>query len=325
METTIDLRDLLKRIKRNWIVLLVFALLVSVTLNILGVRRAEKQQDISSEAHEKFVQEAANLPEYFTEEMYNLRKDLSTNDAEFCEAYAQIYRDYISEFRKGTLTEDSARLESYMMFMDSYKDVLSVLSGTQRAYFNSLISIDSEKTGTGAPVEGYTVGSVSKLQVKWILIGAILGGIIGAAIVALPYLLTDKLRTSLDMEAVFGIPVLSSVKKSETPTYQTDFVATGISMMLKNHGSDSVALVTSGFAASEELVKCMGPKLKEYGIRYVEVNALSDSASDLEIISSSRYAVLLEETGKSRYSDIQNEIRRCAQYDTVILGCLVTE
>ena len=195
METTISLNELFKKIFKKWPALVALALAGAVVCNVYGCRKAESAADSALASHEAYAAAAAELPAYYTEEMYKLRSSMPEAEAIFCEAYADIYRNYINDYLDGSIAKDMQMLETYMMFMDSYKDVLSCMSGTQRSYYNALIYAhsdgsvsDADAEKLGAAVEPYEPAQVSALQPKWALIGAVAGALAGMLIVGLPCL-----------------------------------------------------------------------------------------------------------------------------------------
>ena len=325
MNVTIDLKDLFKKIGKKWPVLVIFAVIGAVLLNFTMVKRGRLSAASTEYFHEIYADAAPELPEYFNESLYSLRCALSENDAEFCEAYAQVYKNYITEYEAGTLTEDPTRLESYMMFMDSYKDVLSVFSGAQRSYYDALICFDNGSSAKGAPVSEFIPSEVGTLQPKWVVIGAFVGILIGAVVLALPYLLTGKLRNPRDMELSFNVPVLATVQAPNAGNQQIDLISTGISILLKKDGLSSVMLTETPGAQAENLKQQLTEKLSAEGIRVEAAEAASNESDSLKILGNAEAAVLVEKIGRSRYTDIEKETERCRQYGTKILGCVVLE
>ena len=75
---------------------------------------------------------------------------------------------------------DTENLQAYMMFLDSYKDVLSVMSAPERTYFEMLASLNLEDEEAGHPVVGdFSLQAPSVLQMKWVGIGLFLGLLAG--------------------------------------------------------------------------------------------------------------------------------------------------
>lgn len=325
MEVTIDLKDLLKKIFRKWPVLIVFMLLGAICLQFFTAGKAKASAAAAAARHERYSLVAAELPSYFDEQLYGLRSVLSENDALFCEAYAHTYENYIAEYLSGALTEDSTRFEAYMMFMNSYKDVLSVFSGAQRAYYDALILRDLSSTEKGAAVRDYVPAAAAPVSIKWMAIGAILGLLAGAALTALPYLMTGKLRNPGDVELSLGIPVLTTVPAGGAGKAGTDFLSTGIGVLMKNIGASSVLLAGSGAEAAADFRKTLEEKLTGMELRAFETDILSEAPEAVKALGEAHAVVLVEKTGDSRYSDIRDEKLRCDRYGAKLLGCVVID
>lgn len=325
MEVTIDLRDLIKKIAKRWPVLLVLAVTGAAALNFIAVGRASSSAGASQELHKRYSEAAPELPSYYSEGMYAIRSSLSENDALFCEAFAEVYKDYISDYKSGSLTEDPARLEAYMMFLDAYKDVLSVLSGQQRAYYNALILTDTESSEKGAPVSEYVPVRIEKLQIKWLILGAAAGIAAGCVLLAVPYLMTKKLRNAKDMEISFGVPLLATVRKSGSGEAQLELISTGISVLMKNREISSLLLAGDASPASSALREALSEKLSCLGITNYVSEILSDDPGTIRNMGDAGAAVLVEKTASSRYEDIRAEITKCDQYAVKAIGCVVLE
>ena len=190
METTgiIDLRDLTQYLKKRWIVIVLAALVCALIFNVYGVRKANRNIENAEEQHQAYTAAVGELPGYYTEQLFNLRSRLSNNAAEFVEAYANIYRSFLKEYQAENTDIKTENLEAYMMFLDSYKDVLSVMSGTQREYYELLISTDTDIDPESHPVaEPFEKVTVSALQPTWLIIGVFIGAVAACMVVVLAY------------------------------------------------------------------------------------------------------------------------------------------
>ena len=100
-------------------------------------------------------------------------------------------KSFLKEYGgEGELSTDN--LEAYMMFLDSYKDVLSVMSGTQREYYELLLTVDTDHSAGEHPqVTSFDKATVSAIQPQWILFGFVAGtvisGVIGVILFTFPH------------------------------------------------------------------------------------------------------------------------------------------
>ena len=187
----IDLKELGAYLKKRWLIILMAAVLCGIIFNIYGVHKASRNLEAAEQRHTDYAEAAEELPGYYTETLYNLRSRLSEHQAEFVEAYANIYKSFLKEYRdEGELSTDN--LEAYMMFLDSYKDVLSVMSGTQREYYELLLTADTDHpAGEHPQVESFEKAPVSAVQPRWFLfgfvVGAVMAGVIGIILFTVPH------------------------------------------------------------------------------------------------------------------------------------------
>ena len=316
---TIDLSDLFHRILKKWIIVVCFALIFAFLLGAYGYNSALKANESANEMHRQYAEAAPDLPGYYNEELFRLRSGLSDNAAAFAEAYAGIYRNFLAEYQDGEAS-DKESLTAYMMFLDSYKDVISVMSSTQREYYEMLISSDGNAEGS-APVPPFEASQPSMIQPKWILIGAVLGMLIACVCVALPYLASGKLRTAKDLELAFGVPVLASVDKAGKA--ELDVISSGIADLIRNGNYASALLFSNAKAPDEAVCTGIAEKLEKAG---VSVSTLYTGAGEADLVqnmSAANAAVLLEKIGKSKYTDIRDTIEKCRAYGVQVLGSIV--
>ena len=184
----IDLNDLARCLKKRWFVIFLAALICALALNVYGVRRANRNAQNAENQHLAYSAAAGELPGYYTEDLFRLRSRLSDNAAEFVEAYANIYRSFLKEYQTESEEIATENLEAYMMFLDSYKDVLSVMSGAQREYYELLVATDTDVDPDSHPEIGnFEREFVSVVQPTWFIIGMFIGAAAACVVVILGY------------------------------------------------------------------------------------------------------------------------------------------
>lgn len=318
---TIDLSDLFRRILKKWFIVVCFALVFAFLLGAYGYNNALKASASSDEMHRQYAEAAPGLPAYYNEDLFRLRSNLSDNAAAFAEAYAGIYRNFLEEYQDGEAS-DKESLTAYMMFLDSYKDVISVMSSTQREYYEMLISSDMSKEGSAA-IPAYEPSQPGKIQPKWILIGAVLGALIGCVCIALPYLASGKLRTAKDLELAFGVPVLAAVDKAGDA--EQDIISSGIAELFKTGKYSSVLLCSNAAGADAAICSGISEKLEKAGISAAVVHAGAKESDLVRSMSAADSALLLEKVGKSKYAEIRDAVEKCRAYGVQVLGCIVIQ
>ena len=206
MDTMLDIKVLLKPLKKLWPVVLVLALLLGGAAGAYGYKKAAAAAEREQEAHLAYEKAAPELPWYYTESHYNLRRNLSDNDAAYVEATVGIFRNYMlkygvqNDLMNTSLAEveDNGDLELYIPFVASIKDIKSAMSSAQLQYFNALAEIDldiGDKAGTtGARITAYEAEPVSAFQGKWILAGLFFGAVLGTCATVVPVLFKKRVK-----------------------------------------------------------------------------------------------------------------------------------
>ena len=189
-QTTFDLPVFFREIGRKWKMLVCFAIIGAVLLGVYGYRKASAAYEGSQAMHAAYAEAAKDLPGYFTEELFYARESVGDpKRVAFAEDFSGLYRSFISQFGgEKMLAPETENLEAYMMFLDSYKDVISVMSGPERTYFELLASTDFEDSTSEHPVvHDFAMQPPSVLQVKWIGVGFFLGLLAGCFVITVTW------------------------------------------------------------------------------------------------------------------------------------------
>ena len=318
-EITIDLKDLFYHILKKWKLLVLCALIGAVLLDAYGYKKASASASAELARHARYEEARADLPEGYTEERYEIRSALTDTEAEFVEAYANVYNAYIAECAYGDPAE-SGNLAAYMQFMSSFKDVKSVMNSSEWAYFNLLTEAETD-VAEEQPSSG-EAQEASLLQLKWLVIGAILGAAAAACAAALPYLLSRRVRTGKDMECAYGIPTLATVRN--TGDAEIAMLTAGIGALLAKKQCDAV-FFTGGKGKQTEALqqKLMGQfSREEIGSAFCTPDDFTaESIAQLEHSA----VVLIVELRKDSYADAERELAFCRLYGKQILGCIIIE
>ena len=178
----IDLSDFFRRLAKKWKLLVCCALVGALLLGSYGYKNAVQAFANAQAQHSRYSEAAKDLPGYYSEELFVARESVGDpKRVAFAEAFAGLYRSFIRQYGgENMFSPDTENLQAYMMFLDSYKDVLSVMSAPERTYFEMLASLNLEDEETGHPVVGdFSIQAPSVLQTKWVGIGLFLGLLAG--------------------------------------------------------------------------------------------------------------------------------------------------
>ncbi|MBP5168965.1 MAG: hypothetical protein ILP14_07160 [Oscillospiraceae bacterium] len=181
-DMTIDLADFFRRLAEKWKLLVCCALIGSVLLGSYGYKNAVQSFTNAQAQHTRYAEAAKDLPGYYSEDLFAARESVGDpKRVAFAEAFAGLYRSFIRQYGgENMFSPDTENLQAYMMFLDSYKDVLSVMSAPERAYFEMLASLNLEDENTGHPiVSDFSGQAPSVFQIKWVGVGFFLGFLAG--------------------------------------------------------------------------------------------------------------------------------------------------
>ena len=323
-EVTIDLSDLFRKLRKKWKLIVCFALVCALAAGWFGYTRALRAEAAEQERHERYALAAPELPGYFNEELFALREDLSENAAAFAEAFAGIYRGFLEQYWHASgEVNHLENAESYMMFLDAYKDVISVMGGTQREYYEGLITAVTENgTREHAAVTPYESSKPSAVQPKWVVIGLVLGIFLACCGIALPYLMTKRLRTEKDLEYSFGIPVLGVTDGKNEKSLNV--FSTQIRLLAQKRGADAVLLWGSRDKKSSEIRSKLSKSLQAADFRDITCCDVIPEAEMIEKLGNAKAVVLVERTGASLYDDIHREAELCKMLSVPLLGSVVS-
>ena len=319
--------DLCRHLLKKWPVLLAFTLGVGILTNLYGWYRvsakAEREQELLDEYAAQIGEYAETVPEELTPELAELRAVLTEQEASFVEAVAKLYmyRMWASDKINAELIvgePDEGDLEIVQTLYYANEGVQSgtnVMTSAEKSYYNVLVR---GLSGTDMSAVSKDISDPGFLQLKWLLVGCILGLFFGCIVVCFFYLASGKLRTASDMEMPYGIPVLANLRGEENTT-ELQGLTKGIERILGN--GKTLAVCCADAPEAKNLCGKLTEMLKECGI---ETRLTSESGFVGEIAEADA-VLFVEQLGKSRYSDIERHVSACSKFGVPSAGCVVVE
>ena len=170
-------------------------------------------------------------------------------------------------------------------------------------------------SGHGCSVTGPLVLSGYYIGV----IGAVLGALLGAAVIAFAYLVSGKLRTPSDMESPYGIPVLAVLVSGEDAKLEQ--VARGIARLMKERKLTTLAISMADTQEAKTAAAHLREKLEAQcaSVRTVP----GDAVEFIGEVSEADAVLFVEQVGKSRYRDIESRTEVCRKFCIPSAGCVV--
>ncbi len=325
----LNMKDLLHYFVKKWFVLMSVALVAAIAANFYGYHKvsssAEKDRLLLEEHAEKIGITVDELPDYYTVELAELRSALTDQEASFSEATAKLYmyQVWASDVINRELVVGSPDSEDYDIVQTLYyategvNAALQVMTSAQKSYYNVLVR---DLSGLDLPYGPRNISSQGLLQSRWLLIGSVLGILLGVCFLTFTYMLSGKLRSAKDMEMPFGIPVLAVLKYSTE--YDLHALCKGILRLLVEREVISLAISVAQTNYSEVIFETVSKELVENGIRVCKTG---DGMQFVEDIAEAGTVLFVEQTGKSKYADIERHVNLCRSFNVPTVGCIVLE
>lgn len=187
MEKTISIKELFTEIARKWKIIVLFAVIGAVVMNVYGYSKAVAAEAAREDLHKRYEEAAPELPGYYTEDLFAMRSGLSELTVKYTLACAKIFREFVEQYGTDAEVTDHTNLEAYMLFLNAYNDLSTNMSSTQRNFFKELIRIDTKEYVDIHPeVRPYEPDNPNEIQPKWVGVGLFAGVVLGALVIATP-------------------------------------------------------------------------------------------------------------------------------------------
>lgn len=311
----------------------------------------------------------------------NFRVFVMAPDEESCERIADIVRELvedettrlkevygdfdIAEVNEQFSIEANATLLAYQQAQatnmnnvkNSITNAIGGLTEAQKNYYYALLEnelseeVEAEGDEKTEDSEGQAVDVVPEVKViniKYILLGLVVGGFLACCYIAARYLLSSALRVKDDLPGAYGVPVLGSIRITDNSRRLFAFVDHTIDLLFKPKGVN--------FTEEEHVqMICAGVRIvaKKYGMEKVYITgACNDKETEkaknmlceklksdistisygksviydpesLETLVSSDGVVLVERVGNSPYVDLKKEIDLCRTHGIRVIGSVV--
>ena len=218
------------------------------------------------------------------------------------------------------------------------------LSEEELSYLeNEILATEDEKA------EAQAKAPESKLDIKMVVIGALLGIFAVVVFYAIKYMFSKKLRNAMELQTVFNVPILTSIEKQDENAKLTKFdrkmnhkaidtgktfddiskmvdvVATQIKIVADKNEYKKIAIITNGLDSYYEGIIDTLIKETSKNIEVVNVKDILVDTKELLSMSNASAAVLVEQLSVSKYDDIQERMKLCKEYNIDIIGSIVLQ
>lgn len=306
-EQEIDLIDLFWKLLEKWKMIIALAIILAI---LLGVGTYTKDSMKNQ-----------------TELNALASSSVDTNVEHLCGITASERR--FTEILVGKAKEGLEDVEE----MSNINTMIKALSTNQKDYYNILFENGDIEVAKQEIVSNAIANTKANLSAKYVLLGFVLGGFIGCAIVGVKYIFSNRLLNTDEMKnrfggMIFGALVVKNMsnRKKTIPTTeeQLENIATRIELYCKQNEITKVALLSSDISAmNDEYVKTITDKVIASGVEVVNLGNIHEKSDALRSCIEIGKAIVLEGVGISKYKEIENLIVTANEYKVDLLGSVV--
>ncbi len=244
-------------------------------------------------------------------------------DADQAAKISKVIDEQIQKYAASTLKENGDFSFSVISSNVSAKAIPEVQSA-QNSYLTSQQISEKGYIKDYKP-DSMDAPSAKKVLVQYAALGIIAGLVISCALLALLYVLSDKLKGKENIKAA-GITVLGnySAKEGYRPALEREMI--DFDLIRKEH---SVEQVFFGMLSDAEIVQ---KAVQEYQAAMEKKSLAVEVGSNIENDSEmmKRFVeigncILFVEVGKTTYTQIKAYLEICKKFNVSVLGCVVVE
>lgn len=223
------------------------------------------------------------------------------------------------------------------------------LANTQQACTNSLSALQKSLTDTKnalkalippTPPTGIASVGVGS-AIKYGILGIVLGAFLSIFCICVTFLMSDKLSSDKELKKRFGIRILGVFaqvprvrvfmtmdrcldhlegKVSRKPAEVYEIMAVNV----KNYMKEGKKILIIGSAANDKMTEIAKELVKRLpGVEIQVGQDIEHYAETLRLLPEAGQIILVEERGKSKYGEIQNQIEVIRSLEKDIIGCVV--
>lgn len=222
----------------------------------------------------------------------------------------------------------------------------STLTDAQKKYLHENLSYENYR---GEFAIGIAVVGEPSVNVKFAIVGFILGIFASCAIYLLREVFSNKVQNADDIELVYGIRnigtlddkdsekkkmfidrMLYNIKNSNeklmTKSEKVEYVVSNIEIICNKNSISSISLIKN-VGKKEELAEVMDvvTALEKKGIKCKVLDNITGNAEQLKNVVSDGNVVIIGKTNKTSYAKLEQEIRLLKQHEINILGSVIID
>ena len=187
-------------------------------------------------------------------------------------------------------------------------------------------------------------------DIRFIIVGALFGMFLYFVIMSLVYILGKNIKNSEEIQKMYGLRILGNVKTVQkenggilnkiddwieykkigekwTQDERLDLIAMNIFICCKKENIKKILFVTSIHLGENEnkLINNLVSRLKDKGIEADCGEKLNKNIHSLELLAQNSNVVFIEEVNKTKYVDIEDQLKICAEQNVDMMGMVMLE
>lgn len=259
--------------------------------------------------------------------------DMSDGVKKSFEAFADSMHDSYGDFTFENVAEQvgicssdvvASKQQSVTNSLSSIKTSMSSLSDAftseQKAYYDALkdnMNKNDKKQ------------SVSYLNIKYIVLGAVAGCIVSAIVLAIAYILMRKVKAVSDLSESFKIEVIGKpldCSNQESVRAGVDYICTQLGVVSAKSNNNRIVFTST---VDEHELNGVSVALKEALKENISdasyIGSIISEAGAVKSLENANGVVLVEKLFKTTYDDLESEILLCRRMNVPVIGCVVVK
>lgn len=247
-------------------------------------------------------------------------------------------QDYIPEIKKyqGDFNLNEIKTTEYVKADSGMTNNQNNHRNNLRSYTNSRSDLNSKLINNQNAKKTYiekneptfsTDTTINKkvILVKYVLLGIIFGIVIAFAAILLRYIFGDRIQSERDIRDLH-LNVLGTYKNGKG--YTPDLTRSMMDVELLAGERKAAGLFLNMLSADEQSRKVAEDYKTAMEAAHITGMIGSDvysNAESLRQMMESGFCILIIETGKASYKDVEQQIQICTRFKVEILGCILVE
>lgn len=264
---------------------------------------------------------------------------------------------YSDTTNTGILNNQKAYANDVIALDTSIAKAKDAFSDEEVSYYNYLTNSNMEKNESPeAETENTEVKVIEAPKVipahvsaKYVLIGIVLFAFLYAGVIAVKYILSNRLKACDNLQSLYGISVMGQIpgntglnkkplqfiddqliklwnrsKRQFTAEEAVNLASVSIKIAAKNAGVTSISLIGCNMAAgTDSLCRQIKDHLAASGVSVEILNNVIYDAEAMEKLNEMPAAVIVEKVGSTMYGEIEEELALLKRQNIKPLGAIV--